>query len=206
MLNEALEQLQNMAKNPSSGGKGKKSSMKQLQQMQQQLNENMQKAREQMQKSGNQGQAPKGQLSQEFGKMAQQQQRIREALQKINREDNKDGKGKMGNLNKMIEEMKSTEKDLVNKRIHQETMNRQKDLLTKMLDAENAERDQDQDSKRESKSAKDFPPSYQQMIDKFKKLQQSETEWLQKLPPNLNYYYKNKITEYFKLLNSVPAK
>ncbi|WP_316790215.1 hypothetical protein [Pedobacter frigoris] len=202
MLNEALDQLQNMAKNPSSGGKSKKQSMKQLQQMQQQLNDNMQKARQQMQKSGNQGKVPKGQMSQEFGKMAQQQQMIREALQKINREDNKDGKGKLGDLNKAIEDMKATENDLVNKRIQQETMNRQKELLTKLLDAEKAEREQDQDSKRESKAAKDFPPSYKQMMDKFKKMQQSETEWLQKLPPNLNYYYKNKIAEYFKLLNS----
>ncbi|MNL46619.1 hypothetical protein D3C87_1693510 [compost metagenome] len=81
-------------------------------------------------------------------------------------------------------------------------MNRQKDLLLKLLDAERAEREQDQDSKRESKAGKEFPPSYKQMLEKFKLLQKNETEWLQKLPPNLNYYYKNKIAEYFKLLNS----
>ncbi len=200
MLNEALEQLQNMQKN-AKGGKGKKGNMQQLQQLQQQLNDNMQKAREQMQKEGNKGAAPKGRMSQEFGKMAQQQQMIREALQKINREENKDGKGKLGNLNKTIDDMKATERDLVNKKLQQETMNRQKDLLTKLLDAENAEREQEQDSKRDSKAAKDFPASYKQLMEKFKKTQQSETEWLQKLPPNLNDYYKNKISEYFKLLN-----
>ncbi|MEJ2883941.1 hypothetical protein [Pedobacter sp. GR22-6] len=200
MLNEALEQLQNMQKNAKSG-KGKKQNMQQLQKMQQQLNESMQKAREQMQKSGNQGTVPKGQMSQEFSKMAQQQQMIREALQKINRTDNKDGKGKLGDLNKAIEDMKATERDLVNKKLQQETMNRQKDLMTKLLDAEKAELEQDEDSKRESKAAKDFPASYQQLMDKFRKTQQSETEWLQKLPPNLNEYYKTKIAEYFKLLN-----
>ncbi|TDQ09572.1 DUF4175 family protein [Pedobacter metabolipauper] len=202
MLNEALDQLQNSKKNPKNGS-GKKGGMKQLQEMQQQLNNSMQKAREQMQKiGGNKGSVPKGQMSQEFAKMAQQQQMILEALQKINREENKDGKNGLGNLNQMIEDMKATETELVNKKLEQETMNRQKNLLTKLLDAEKAEREKDQDSKRESKAAKDFPPSYKQMLDKFKKLQQSETEWLQKLPPNLNYYYKNKITEYFKLLNS----
>jgi hypothetical protein len=202
MLNEALEQLQKMKKNSSGKGKGKKQSMKQLQQMQQQLNNNMQKARDQMQKSGNQGTVPKGQMSEEFAKMAQQQQMIREALQKINREENKDGKGGLGNLNQMIKDMQSTETELVNKRLEQETMNRQKELLTKLLDADQAQREQDQDSKRESKAGKDLTPSYQQMLDKFKKLQQNETEWIQKLPPSLNYYYKNKIAEYFKLLNS----
>lgn len=203
MLNEALDQLQNSKKN----GKGKsksKGNMQQLQQMQEQLNNNMQKAREQIQKSGNKGAVPKGHMSSEFAKMAQQQQMIREALQKINREENKDGKGGLGNLNQLIKDMKATENDLVNKKLEQETMNRQKNLLIKLLDSENAQREQDQDSKRESKAAKDFPPSYKQMLEKFQKAQKSETEWFQKLPPNLNYYYKNKISEYFKLLNSTP--
>nr|WP_121269993.1 DUF4175 family protein [Pedobacter schmidteae] len=203
MLNEALDQLQDMMKNSKGGGKGKKKqSMKQLQQMQQQLNNNMQKARDQLQKNGNKGSVPKGSMSEEFAKMAQQQQLIREALQKINREENKDGKGGLGNLNQMIEDMKATESELVNKRLEQETMKRQKELLTKLLDAENAQREQDQDSKRESKAGKDFPPSYQKMLEKFKATEKNETEWLQKLPPNLNHYYKNKIAEYFKLLNS----
>jgi hypothetical protein len=200
MLNEALESMQKSAKN-SKSGKGKKS-MKDLQKMQDQLNKQMQNAREKMEKEGNKGTVPKGQMSQEFAKMAQQQQMIREALQKINKEENKDGKGQLGNLNELTKEMKQTELDLVNKKITEETMNRQKNLETKLLDADKAQREQDQDSKRESNAAKDFPPSYKQMLDKFKKQQQSESEMIQKLPPNLNYYYKNKIAEYFRLLNS----
>lgn len=202
MLNEALEQLQNAMKN-AKGGKGKqKQSMQQLQQMQEQLNKNMQQAKEKMEREGNMGTVPKGQMSQEFAKMAQQQQMIREALEKINKEDNKDGKGSLGNLNQAVQEMKQSELDLVNKRINQETINRQKNLMVKLLDAEKAQREQDQDEKRESNAAKQFPPSYQQMLEKFNKSMQSESELIQKLPPNLNYYYKNKVAEYFKLLNS----
>jgi len=201
MLSEALNQLQNMSKN-SKGGKGKqKQGMKQLSQMQEQLNKSMQQAREKMQKSGNQGTVGKGQMSQEFSKMAQQQQMIRQALEKINREENKDGSGKMGNLNEAIKEMKQTESDLVNKRLQQETMQRQKELLTKLLEAEKAERDQEEDSKRESKAAKEFPPSYQKMIEQFKKQQQNGSDMLQKMPPSMNYYYKNKIAEYLKSLS-----
>lgn len=200
MLNEALEALQNSMKN-SKPGKGKKS-MKDLQKMQEQLTQQMQKAREKMQREGNMGTVPKGQMSQEFAKMAQQQQMIREALQKINKEENKDGKGSLGNLNQLAEDMKKTENELVNKKINQETMERQKNLQIKLLDAEKAQREQDQDSKRESNAAKDFPPSYQQMLDKFKKQQKSGSEMIQKMPPNLNYYYKNKIAAYFRLLNN----
>ncbi|MCY1520589.1 hypothetical protein D9M68_553710 [compost metagenome] len=156
-----------------------------------------------MEREGNKGTVPKGQMSEEFAKMARQQQMIREALQKINSEENKDGKGSLGNLNQAIKEMKQTENELVNKRIEQESLNRQKNLLTKLLDAENAQREQDEEARRESKAAKDFPPSYQQMLEQFKKQQQSESEFIQKLPPNLNYYYKNKIAEYFKLLHRV---
>lgn len=203
MLNEALDQLQEMMSKAKGGGKGsKKQGMKQLQQLQEKLNNSMQKAREQLERNGNKGRVPKGSMTEEFAKMAQQQQMIREALQKINREDNKDGKGGLGNLNQLIEDMKTTESDLVNKKLELETMNRQKQLLTKLLAAENAQREQDQDEKREAKAGKDLPPSYQKMLEKFKSSQKSETEWLQKLPPDLNYYYKNKIAEYFKLLNS----
>ncbi|MFC1222603.1 DUF4175 family protein [Pedobacter sp. BG31] len=206
MLSEALSQLQNMQKNSKGGsGKKQKQGMKQLSQMQEQLNKSMQKAREQLQKQGgNQGTVGKGQMSQEFGKMAQQQQMIRQALEKLNREENKDGTGKLGNLNEAIKEMKQTESDLVNKRLQQETLNRQKDLLTKLLEAEKAERDQEEDSKRESKAAKEFPPSYQKMLDQFKKQQQNGSDMLQKIPPGLNYYYKNKIAEYLKSLNTIP--
>jgi len=201
LLNEALEQLEKNKKN-SKGGKGKNNqSMQQVQQMQQQLNKNMQQAKEQLQQSGNKGTVPKGQMSEEFAKMAQQQQQIREALQKINTEENKDGKGSMGNLNQLIKEMKLTESDLVNKRIEEETIKRQQNLLTKMLDAEKAMKEQDQDGKRESKTGKDFPPSYHKMLEQFKRREISETELLQKLPPNLNYYYKNKISDYLKSLN-----
>lgn len=204
MLNEALTQLQNK-KNSKGNGKGKKQqSMQQLQKMQEQLNNNMQKAKDQLEKTGNKGTVPKGAMSQELGKMARQQQMIREALEKINREDNKDGKGKLGNLNQTIQDMKQTEEDLVNKRIEQQTIQRQKNVLTKLLDAEKAERQQDEDSKRESKAGKNFPPSYQKMLKKYELQQQGQQEIIQKLPPDLNYYYKNKINEYFKLLNSAP--
>jgi len=97
--------------------------------------------------------------------------------------------------------MKATESDLVNKRIEQETLNRQKAILNKLLDADRAEREQKEDQKRESKTGRNLPPSYRKMLEEFKKKQGNELEIIQKLPPDLNYYYKNKISDYFKLLN-----
>ncbi|MBB5648549.1 hypothetical protein [Pedobacter cryoconitis] len=205
MLNEALEQLEKNKRNSKSGGKGKgKQSMQQLQQMQQQLNKNMEQARQKLQKEGKQGSVPKGEMSESFAKMAQQQQMIREALQKLNTEQNKDGSGGLGNLNQVIKDMKTTESDLINKRLEDATIKRQQGVLTKLLDAEKASREQSEDEKRESKAGKDFPPSYPKLLEQFKKKQAAEQELLQKLPPSLNYYYKNKIADYFKLLNLQP--
>ena len=201
MLNEALEQLEKNKKNAKQGGKGKQS-MQQLRQMQDQLNKNMQQAKQQMQKDGNRGTVAKGKMSEEFAKMAQQQQMIREALQKINIEDNKDGKGSMGNLNQLVKDMKTTENELVNKKLEEETIKRQQEVLTKLLTADQASRQQDQDNKRESQAGKDYPSSYPKMLLQFKNKQISENEFLQKTPPSLNYYYKNKISGYFKSLNS----
>jgi hypothetical protein len=202
MLNEALEQMEKNKKNAKSGGKGKgKQSMQQLQKMQDQLNKSMQQAKQQLEKEGNQGSVPKGKMTEGFAKMAQQQQMIREALQKINSEDNKDGKGTLGNLNQLVKEMKMTESDLINKRLVEETIKRQQGITTKLLDAEKASRDQDEEGKRESQAGRDFPPSYPKMLEEFKKSNLSEQEFLKKLPPALNYYYKNKISAYFKSLN-----
>lgn len=199
MLNEALEQMRNQK---DGGGKGKKQSMKQLQQMQEQLSKNMQQAKEQMQKQGNKGTVPRGQQSQQFAKMAQQQQAIRNALEKLNKEQNPHQKGNNGNLGQMIQEMKKTENDLVNKRITEEMIRRQKNLTIKLLEAEKAERNQEEDNKRDANAPKQFPPQYQQMLQNFNKETKSETESLRQLPLNLNHYYKSKVAEYFKLLNS----
>lgn len=203
MLNEALEQLEKNKKNKKQGGKGKgKQSMQQMQQMQQQLNKNMQQARQQMQKEGNKGSVPKGKMTENFARMAQQQQMIREALQKINAEQNKDGRNGLGNLNQMVKQMKQTETELINKRLEEETIKRQQEVLTKLLDADKSMREQDQQEQRQSKAGRDFPPSYPKMLEDFKKNKVTEEEFLQKLPPSLNYYYKNKISDYFKSLNS----
>ena len=202
MLNEALDQMEKNKKNSKSGkGKGKQS-MQQLQKMQEQLNKNMEQAKQKLQQQGNQGTVPKGKMSEEFAKMAQQQQLIREALQQLNAQENKDGKGKMGNLNQLIQEMKATESDLINKRLEEATIKRQQQVLNKLLEAEKASAEQGEKQERESKTGKDTPPSYQKLLQQYKDKQLTEKEQLNKLPPALNYYYKNKISDYFKLLNS----
>lgn len=204
MLSEALDQMQRAQQNAQSGGKGKKKqSLSQLSKMQDQLNKNMQKAREQMQKQGQQGQQKqgKGQMSEQLAKMAREQQLIRQGMQEINRELNKDGQSGLGNLDKLMKEMEQTETDLVNKKIYQETINRQQEILTKLLEAEKAEREREQDNQRESKQGVD-QPNFSRFMKEFQSIKQTETELLKTVPPSLNSFYKIKVGDYFKFLNS----
>ncbi|MDA9554669.1 hypothetical protein N9R54_00405 [Pelobium sp.] len=204
LLSDALQQLQNAMKNAQSGGKGKpQPGLSQLSEMQKELNKNMQKAREQMQQQGLQpGQKPSKQMSEQMAKMAQQQQMLRETLQQINNSLNKDGQGKLGDLEKIMKQMEQTETELVNKRITQEAILRQQEIQSRLLEAEKAEREREQDSQRESKAGKDFTPNYNLILQEYQKLKAKEVEQIKTVPPTLNYFYKSKISDYFKQLNS----
>lgn len=207
MLNEALEQLQQSQQNSKPGGKGKKKqSLSQLSKMQEQLNKNMQKARDEMQKQGQQAPGQQGNrsgtMSEQLAKMAREQQMIRQAMQEINKLENKDGKSGLGNLDKLIKEMEQTETDLVNKKIKQETLNRQQEILSKLLEADKAEREREEDQKRESKEGVNQAPINSIILQDYLKIKQKETDLLKTVPPSLNSFYKIKVGDYFKFLNS----
>ena len=78
------------------------------------------------------------QMSQGFGEMVAKQEAIRRELQKLSQELNKDGKGSMGDLDKLAKEMEKTEKELVNKVLTQESIKRQQEIMTRLLEAEKA--------------------------------------------------------------------
>ena len=208
MLNEALEQLERAQQNGKAGGKGKqKKNLSQLSKMQDQLNNNMQKAREEMLKQGQQKGGQQGktgrEMSEQLTRMAREQQMIRQAMQEINKMENKDGKGSLGNLDKLMKEMEQTETDLVNKRIQQETLNRQQEILSKLLDAEKADREREEDQKRESNEGITPPNTNSFIFQEFQKIKQKEIDLLKTMTPSLNSYYKIKVRDYFKYLNSV---
>ncbi|HEX7365589.1 MAG TPA: DUF4175 family protein [Pelobium sp.] len=204
MLSEALQQLQDAMKNAKPGGKGgkPKPGLSDLTEMQKQLNKNMQKAKDAMQQQGiKPGQKGSKELSESLAKMAQQQQMIRNALNEINNSLNKDGQGKLGNLEKIMKQMEQTETDLVNRRITQEALTRQQEIQTRLLEAEKADREREQDNKRESKAPKQNFPNYNLILEEYEKLKAKEVQQVKSVPPTLNSFYKNKITEYFKTLN-----
>ncbi len=207
MLSEAMQQMQQQMQMMSNSsckkpGKGNPKSAAQLRKMQEQLNEQMKKLKGKMQ--GEQGQPNRqGQsLSEELARMAAEQEAIRNELQKLNSQENKDGQGTLGNLDKMAKDMEETEKDLVNKRLSEETLKRQQDILTRLLESEKAERQREQDEKRESNEGRDMAKPDNARFEEYRKLKMRELELLKTIPPSFNPFYKNLVNSYFQNLES----
>ena len=96
--------------------------------------------------------------------------------------------------------MEEMEKDLVNKKIDQETLDRQKDIMIRLLKAENAERQREMDQKRKSTEAFDAPISNPLKYSEYQKRKEQEVEMLKTIPPALKPYYRKKVNDYFNKL------
>ncbi|MDR3047949.1 MAG: hypothetical protein LBU51_10160 [Bacteroidales bacterium] len=183
------------------GNKSKKTSAKELQQQLNKQMEALKRSMEQGKKEGEKsGQKPgegNGNYSQELAKMAAQQEAIRKMLQEVQNESKKENGVGDRSLEQMMKDMEKTEKELVNRIISQETIKRQQSIETRLLESEKADLKREKEEKRESKEAteiKNFAPPAEWKIDKNR---EAQNEMLKTVPVNLNYYYKNKVNQYF---------
>lgn len=172
---------------------GDKPSAKSMRQLQEQLNQQMEALQKQMQEGG--GQTPG--MSEQLAKMTAQQEMIRKAMQDYQQQLNSEGAGSGTPLNKTIEDMEKTEVDLVNKNLTSETLQRQREILTRLLESEKAEMERDLDQKRESNEANFINNGNPVQFFKYNSLKRRNgMELLKTVPPNLNPFYKQKVSEY----------
>ena len=218
MLSEAMQQMQQqMSESQSKGdpkdgkpkmcqkcnkpGEGKPS----LSKMQKQLKDKIQAAGEMMKKPGKgqgqgQGNPQNGNMSKEFAEMAQMQAQIRREMEKQSQKEGKDGKNPGGNMSETAKQMEQTEKELVNKQITGEMLQRQQQIMDKLLQAENAERGKDQKQERESHTGKEIKRDIPPAIEAYLKAKQSEVDLYKTVPPSLKPYYKTLAEKYFRSL------
>lgn len=211
MLDEALKQMQEdqADKQPGSGscnnpgGKGKPSpkpsDMKGKQQGLSQQLEQMKKKLENFNKGENKGRGM-GEMGQEMMQMAAKQRAIRQAMEEMGNKLNEDGSGNGNEMKEIAKEMEETEKDIVNNKIDQQTLDRQSEILSRLLKAENAEREREMDEKRKSTEAHEQKYSNPEKYSEFEKQKEKEVELLRTLPPSLKPYYKEKVNKYFNKL------
>lgn len=210
LLNESLEQMQQQqqqSQQQKQGGQCKKPgkgkpgpNAQKLKMMQQQLSQQLKDMKGKMENGKKSGQSQKG-MSEELARMAAQQEAIRNELNQLNQQENKDGKNSMGNLGQVAEKMEQNERDIVNKKITEETLKRQQEIVTRLLEAENAQREREQDEQRKAEQAKEQFSRNPQAFEEYKRLKEKETELLKTVPPSLNPYYKNLVNSYFQNLS-----
>ena len=126
---------------------------------------------------------------------------MRQLLEEINQKS-KGEYGGEGGLDKIIDKMEETEKDLVNKNITTETIKRQKDILTRLLEAEDALRERELDDEREAEKAKQYQRQIPKEFEEYIKTKEEEIELLKTVPVKLNPYYKKEVNDYFQRINS----
>lgn len=196
LLNDVLKQMQEqMAQQQQQKGQGTKMCKKPgsnpkpgIGDLQKQLNQQIQQLKE----SGKTGRA----LSEELAKLAAQQEMIRNMMKELQKGP---GGTKAGEeLNKLQKEMEETEKDLVNKQLSQELINRQKEILTRLLEAEKSARQQGEEEKREAERPKDIKNELPPSFEKYLKAKEKEIDLLKTIPPSLTPYYKQEVNEYFQ--------
>lgn len=204
LLGESLQQMQQQMMSmqssgssscPNPGKPGGAQQMKSMRGLQEQLNQQLQDLRE-GQKPGQSGKNGQ-QMSEKLARMAAEQSAIRKKMEEFRDQLKEEGRPNDGNISKMIDDMEKTEKDIVNRRITRQTLERQQDILTRLLKSERAEREREEEQRRESREANDPKISNPDDFFEYDKIRNREVELLKTLPPNLNPFYKNKVTEYF---------
>ena len=175
------------------GKKGSKPSMGKLKESQQSIKEQLQKMIDEM-KSGN-----KGQLSKSIGQTIAQQEMMQQLIREMLNGSNL-GKQAEGQLKAIEQLLEQSRRDLINKNINSELINRQNLILSKLLDAEKAELERDVDDKRESKTAVDVKKANPEGYFEYKNKNAFENELLKRNNNQLRSFYDQK---YNSFLNQI---
>ncbi len=170
LLSEVLDQMKNAqseGQGDGSNGKpkkgGKKEGFETMKQMQERLKKELEEMKKQMEGGGK---LDKNAQNKKLAKMLAQQEIMRQMMQEMRAKQslNPETQRLLNEIDKMQEQ---NEKDLVNKRITPELIQRQKMIETRLLEAEKAENKRETEKKRESKQADE--KKYTSPEDYFKK-------------------------------------
>lgn len=210
MLEESLKQM-NMNMQNCMGGKGQKlcqnpsakpggSKAMNIRQMQQQLSDQLSKMKQGLEKQkgeqGKSGRGQQGELNEQVARLAAQQEAIRNELRKYQEELNEQGIKDGTNMSGTMSEMEQLERDLINKRVTQETLLRQQRIISRLLESEKAEQVREKEEKRESREQKE--QFYRNFTGDFKynKSKLADNELIHYKTPPLNLFYRNRTSGY----------
>ncbi len=205
--------------NPNNAGSGKTGKPKpsdKLSDAQKELGEKLQKLQNQKrvkppqsgksqsggkaEKAGESGEPTQRELSEGLAKMALMQEALRRQVEQLRKQLGQEGKQGMSNSLLEIEKlMNQQEKDIVNGRLNQQSMERQKQIMTRLLENEKADRNQDQEVRRESNRAEENSPEIPQEMADVLRTKIREREQLRSVQPIFKPYYKQSVQKYLQI-------
>jgi hypothetical protein len=200
MLEESLDKMQQsmnsageMSGNQSCPNPGNSpGNMNQMMQMQKQLNEGMNK---QSKEKGLKGSDGLNGQSEELARMAAMQSEIRKMLQQYLEEFESNG-GNGDALNKLIEEMKMSEDEIVNRKITEQTFDRQKEIEVRLLQSDKAQQQREKENKRESLEGKNRIRSNQNKDFEYNVLTKGAEEILISSPVTMSQFFNDLYQKY----------
>lgn len=184
-------------KSPSS--KGGKKSMKSLKDLQGQISEQMKKIKEGLDKEKKSG---KGKLSgnqelnREIARLAAQQEALRRELQTYQQQSGKASKTENENLSKLLNEIAENERDLIFKKVTQESINRQQKIMSRLLEAEKAEEMRDFEEKRQAERVINQKYSNPNAKIKYNYERKKEDEMLRRSQLPVKSFFRNRSNLY----------
>jgi hypothetical protein len=202
-LSEALDNIKKQQESSQSGdgdcekpgGKGSKPSMGMLKESQNSIKEQLQQMIDQM-KSGNMGKMSKS-IGQTIAQQEIMQQLVREMLNGSS--VGKEAKGQLQLVDQLLEQSR---KDLINRNISNELINRQNLILSKLLEAEKSEIERDFEDKRESKTAVDVKKANPEGYFEYNNKTKNEKELLKRSNYQLRNFYDQKFNNFLNQIKN----
>lgn len=211
MLSEAIGNLMNQM-NSMKAGQGKgcprpgrgQPSISQIRGMQNQLNSQIEGMMNELagKRDGQKMSEGSSGLSERFARMAAKQEELRRRMQDILNEITSETGLRQPGLQRAIQEMEMTERELVNRDISRETVLRQERISTRLLESEKAETERELDHIRESREAVQHQRIRTAETEAAARTIESETEIIRKTSKEFIHFFRNKAEEYlFKIQN-----
>ena len=197
MLTDVMKQMQEQMQQQQNPGMGQckkpggaKPNMKGMSKEQGKINDMM----SELMKQG--GTDPK-----KLAEMGKMQEMLRKQLKEAHDKIGEDGKGVMGDLGKIMEDMKDTEDELANNILNERTMQRQEKILQRLLDSFKSVREKEEfEPRRESNSGEDKEKISPDQLDLESYKNKIRQELLRSNQLEYSSDFVNLIEKYFKLL------
>ncbi|TVQ50844.1 MAG: DUF4175 family protein [Saprospirales bacterium] len=205
MLSETMEQMQQqmadmmpgsqMCQNPGEGESGEgEVPVDKITEGQEGIGEEMKRMQD------GQGQGEEG-SAEEFARMAQEQAALRRMMEQLRQQRGEQGLG-TEELQEIIDKMNEIEKDLVNRRLNSELLERQQDIITRLLRAEQADRQRELDDKRRGEVARERSREFPPELEEYLRQREAEINFYRSVSPGLSPYYQSLVDEYYRSLRS----